>query len=181
MERYLNFVSSVNLCSAGIGRTGTIVVIDMILETIDTIGKQFFEISTEYKQSHSKYTVFLCLILPPCFPISLPSVGLDCDIDIPKYIQMVREQRSGMVQTEAQYKFIYLSVSEYIQTTKAKDCAYMVSNRDRKSRKKTTTDTSGVFLFLGLKYRSIQGKNRSKFQEKKIEICMSIGLCTFDC
>ncbi|XP_037640144.1 tyrosine-protein phosphatase non-receptor type 6 isoform X1 [Sebastes umbrosus] len=75
-------------CSAGIGRTGTIVVIDMILETIDTI-------------------------------------GLDVDLDVPKYIQMVREQRSGMVQTEAQYKFIYLSVSEYIQTTKAKDCAFM--------------------------------------------------------
>ncbi len=42
MERYINFVSSVNLCSAGIGRTGTIVVIDMIIETIDTIGKLFF-------------------------------------------------------------------------------------------------------------------------------------------
>lgn len=53
-------------------------------------------------------------------------VGLDCDIDIPKYIQMVREQRSGMVQTEAQYKFIYLAVSEYIQTTKAKENASKV-------------------------------------------------------
>ncbi|KAK5615165.1 Tyrosine-protein phosphatase non-receptor type 6 [Crenichthys baileyi] len=73
-------------CSAGIGRTGTILVIDMIIETIDTL-------------------------------------GLDCDIDISKYIQMVREQRSGMVQTEAQYKFIYLAVSEYIQTTKAKENA----------------------------------------------------------
>lgn len=30
--------SSLSRCSAGIGRTGTIVVIDMILETIDLLG-----------------------------------------------------------------------------------------------------------------------------------------------
>ncbi|XP_072316878.1 tyrosine-protein phosphatase non-receptor type 6 [Eucyclogobius newberryi] len=75
-------------CSAGIGRTGTIVVIDMIIELISSIGR-------------------------------------DCDIDISKIIQMVREQRSGMVQTEAQYKFIYLAVSEYIQSCKANDTASM--------------------------------------------------------
>uniref|UniRef100_A0A8C0Q2L0 protein-tyrosine-phosphatase n=1 Tax=Canis lupus familiaris TaxID=9615 RepID=A0A8C0Q2L0_CANLF len=65
-------------CSAGIGRTGTIIVIDIL---VDTIRRQ----------------------------------GLDCDIDVPKTIQLVRRQRSGMVQTEAQYKFVYLALQRYIQ------------------------------------------------------------------
>lgn len=42
-------------------------------------------------------------------------VGLDTEIDIQRTIQMVRSQRSGMVQTEAQYKFVYYAVQHYIQ------------------------------------------------------------------
>ncbi|XP_049796152.1 tyrosine-protein phosphatase corkscrew-like [Schistocerca nitens] len=68
-------------CSAGIGRTGTFIVIDIIL---DQIKRQ----------------------------------GLDCEIDIQRTIQMVRAQRSGMVQTEAQYKFVYLAVQHYIETVR---------------------------------------------------------------
>ncbi|XP_073831180.1 protein tyrosine phosphatase non-receptor type corkscrew isoform X2 [Musca autumnalis] len=66
-------------CSAGIGRTGTFIVIDMILDQIDRN-------------------------------------GLDTEIDIQRTIQMVRSQRSGLVQTEAQYKFVYYAVQHYIQT-----------------------------------------------------------------
>lgn len=42
--------------------------------------------------------------------------GLDTEIDIQRTIQMVRSQRSGMVQTEAQYKFVYYAVQHYVQT-----------------------------------------------------------------
>ncbi|EDW32731.1 GL18228 [Drosophila persimilis] len=66
-------------CSAGIGRTGTFIVIDMILDQI-------------------------------------VRNGLDTEIDIQRTIQMVRSQRSGLVQTEAQYKFVYYAVQHYIQT-----------------------------------------------------------------
>jgi len=43
-------------------------------------------------------------------------LGLDCEIDIQRTIQRVRSQRSGMVQTEAQYKFVYLAVLHHIGT-----------------------------------------------------------------
>ncbi|CAM1308650.1 PTPN11 (predicted) [Pycnogonum litorale] len=89
----LNFLHDVNVrqdyitnagpiivhCSAGIGRTGTFIVIDMILDQIKRL-------------------------------------GLDTEIDIQRTVQMVRSQRSGMVQTEAQYKFVYLAVQHYIDT-----------------------------------------------------------------
>ena len=77
-------------CSAGIGRTGTFIVIDIILNQI----KLF---------------------------------GLECEIDIQKTIQMVRSQRSGMVQTEAQYKFVYMAVLHYLETEKQRKRAEELS------------------------------------------------------
>ena len=43
-------------------------------------------------------------------------IGLDCEIDIQSTIHHVRSQRSGMVQTEAQFRFIYMAVQHYFDT-----------------------------------------------------------------
>lgn len=48
--------------------------------------------------------------------LSVWPAGLDCEIDISNTIRLVRGQRSGLVQTEAQYKFIYHAVKHYIET-----------------------------------------------------------------
>ncbi|XP_047101031.1 tyrosine-protein phosphatase non-receptor type 11-like [Schistocerca piceifrons] len=79
-------------CSAGIGRTGTFIVIDIVLDQIKRR-------------------------------------GLDCEIDIQRTIQMVRAQRSGMVQTEAQYKFVYLAVQHYIETVRQRAQAEQAARR----------------------------------------------------
>ena len=55
--------------------------------------------------------------------------GLNCEIDIQRTIQLVRKQRSGMVQTEAQYKFVYLAVQHYISTLQSRIQAEKVSSK----------------------------------------------------
>ncbi|KAI5106047.1 tyrosine-protein phosphatase non-receptor type 6, partial [Silurus meridionalis] len=125
-------------CSAGIGRTGTIVVIDMLIETID-------------------------------------NKGVDCDIDIQKCIQMVREQRSGMVQTEAQYRFIYFAMLKYTESEKDLQKARMVTDTEygnlslpskhAKATRKVSKNKEDVYENLGAKGKKDVKKQKS--EEKK--------------
>ena len=45
--------------------------------------------------------------------------GWDNEIDIQRTIQLVRAQRSGMVQTEQQYKFVYMAIKHYVEMHQA--------------------------------------------------------------
>ncbi|CAD5224310.1 unnamed protein product [Bursaphelenchus okinawaensis] len=78
-------------CSAGIGRTGTYIVLDILIEKIKQIGPH-------------------------------------CSIDIPKTVRMVREQRATMVQTEAQYRFIYYAISTYMKMWRKEHALNEITN-----------------------------------------------------
>lgn len=98
--------------SAGIGRTGTFIVIDILIDVIREKGKSLSWLPSDNSLQHLSFLDFWSWD----WSASVWSAGVDCDIDVPKTIQMVRSQRSGMVQTEAQYRFIYMAVQHYIET-----------------------------------------------------------------
>lgn len=91
---------------------------------METIGLRMKHVTLKWRHDCQLLDAVL-LVLAVCKTTSLlqmwlddvmVSIGLDCEIDIQKTIQMVRSQRSGMVQTELQYKFVYLAVKHYMET-----------------------------------------------------------------
>lgn len=73
---------------------------------------------------------------------------MDCDIDVPKTIQMVRSQRSGMVQTEAQYRFIYMAVQHYIETLQRRIEEEQVRQQNTSSRALSILLSFPTIVFL---------------------------------
>ena len=47
------------------------------------------------------------------------TAGWDNEVDLQRTIQLVRAQRSGMVQTEQQYKFVYMAIKHYVESHQA--------------------------------------------------------------
>jgi len=94
-------------CSAGIGRTGTFIVLDILINRIKRAGPQ-------------------------------------CVIDIQKTIRMLREQRTTMVQTEAQYRFIYHAISALLKSMQEKNTGLINQNTNRTSCKNTSSSISPV-------------------------------------
>lgn len=43
-------------------------------------------------------------------------LGLDCELDIQRTTHLVRSFRPGLVQSEAQYQFIYTAINHYVQS-----------------------------------------------------------------
>ena len=60
-----------------------------------------------------------------CVVVFFLLAGIDYDIDIQKTVQHVRAQRSGMVQTEAQYRLIYLAMMHHIEMLRTRTHAEM--------------------------------------------------------
>ena len=92
-------------CSAGIGRTGTFIVIDILISLIGYQGT--------HHVLYVPHTHTLCYVDDVCLtlvPVVVICTGWDNEIDIQKTIQLVRAQRSGMVQTEVVHLLFFHTV-----------------------------------------------------------------------
>ena len=82
-------------CSAGVGRSGVVVLTEMLMDKVD-IGE----------------VRVACAIVSVIFQLPLQV------IDIPSCLKDLRQQRMVLVQTPMQYKFVYMALLRYIQSSR---------------------------------------------------------------
>lgn len=92
-------------CSAGIGRTGTYLALDILINRIKQKGPQ-------------------------------------CVCDVQRTVRMLREQRATMVQTEAQYRFIFYVISAFMRAYRAQHQFKLNDDGNHHSQRKMTTTIS---------------------------------------
>jgi protein-tyrosine phosphatase len=122
-EQLTNKCPVVVHCSAGIGRTGAIILIDAIIDKI----KHY---------------------------------GLQCDIDVQKTVLHLRTQRSGMVQTEKQYQFLYIALKEHVNMVLSERTRASSINNNRRSH--CTSSSSLIIAPYGVGANE-QGTRRKSF------------------
>lgn len=74
-------------CSAGIGRTGTFIALDCLMNALRDAGPNAF-------------------------------------VDVHRLVQLLREQRFGMIQTAEQYEFVYRALAVHVQAAAIRKAAY---------------------------------------------------------
>ena len=86
---------------------------------------------------------------------------------------MVRAQRSGMVQTEAQYRFIYMAVRHYIDTTLQRMQAEQVCSTSGFIRGIDILESHATLLIQDQVYElsKVYGRAWSSYFSKASDIC----------
>lgn len=104
--------------SAGIGRTGVFAIISMVISRIkqygacaDILPMSVYCITQNALKNLCCYCFAYCVCLCGRF---VWYAGVEVEVDIMEMIRMIRMQRSGMVQTDQQYKFIYSTIACYV-------------------------------------------------------------------
>eukprot|EP01147_Barroeca_monosierra_P000494 gene495-3820_t len=127
-------------CSAGIGRTGTVIVIDIIMDRIE-------------------------------------EEGTDIDIDIQKSIQNIRAQRSGMIQTAAQYRFVYKAIMDHISNFRSVSQGDDVTTVDRRHYEDImllSERETNVSLFHQYSFCFYYTSTHNDIGTQDIDLCMPI-------
>lgn len=111
-------------CSAGIGRTGTVMAIDILMHLLD-------------------------------------EQGFDSEIDIQKTCQILRTQRSGMIQTEKQYQLIYQSIENYMDSVNSRQAKKIDQDHSKATSSYGNIDFSSHPHNKNLKEHSSDGESSS--------------------